>query len=161
MNKKLLIIVVILIVCIGAGFTYLLLRNGPKSAAVESDQPVESSAPATSEQPMEVSATAESPGVYTDYNEQKLAQTAGTKILFFHAPWCPQCRQLEADIKKGVIPAGVTVFKVDYDSNQKLRQKYGVSLQTTLVLVDDNGNLVKKFVAYDEPTLAALIRNLL
>ncbi|MEX2007054.1 MAG: thioredoxin family protein [Candidatus Saccharimonadales bacterium] len=98
---------------------------------------------------------------YVEYSDDVIAQTAGTKILFFHASWCPQCRQLERSILSGTIPNGVTVIKVDYDSNQELRQKYGVTIQTTLVKVDDNGNLVEKYVAYDEPTLENLKLNLL
>lgn len=101
------------------------------------------------------------PGVYTDYGSIDLSRTTGTKILFFYAPWCPQCRALEADIEANGPPAGVTIVKVDYDKNQTLRKKYGVTIQTTLVKIDDNGDLVKKYVAYDEPNLQAVKENLL
>ncbi|QQG50265.1 MAG: thioredoxin family protein [Candidatus Berkelbacteria bacterium] len=104
---------------------------------------------------------AKTPGAYVDYSDSVIASTSGTKILFFHAPWCPQCRTLDADIRKSNVPAGVTIIKTDYDTNQALRQKYGVTIQTTLVRVDDAGNLVKKYVAYDEPTFAAVSSNLL
>ena len=100
-------------------------------------------------------------GKYVDYDADLLANTSGTRILFFHAPWCPQCRQLEDDIKSGQIPENVTIFKVDYDSRQDLRKKYGVTIQTSLVRLDNNGNLSKKYVAYDEPTLRNLKDNLL
>ncbi len=100
-------------------------------------------------------------GAYVDYNANLVSITPGTRILFFHAPWCPQCRALEADIKAGTIPAGVTIFKVDYDTNQSLRQKHGVTIQTTLVKLDTDGSTAKKFVAYDEPSLASLQKNLL
>ncbi|OGD61546.1 hypothetical protein A3A71_00030 [Candidatus Berkelbacteria bacterium RIFCSPLOWO2_01_FULL_50_28] len=100
-------------------------------------------------------------GSYIDYDESVISRTQGTKILFFYAPWCPQCRALEADIKASVVPVGVTIIKTDYDSNQALRQKYGVTIQTTLVLVDDQGNFVKKYVAYDKPTLSSVKSNLL
>ena len=100
-------------------------------------------------------------GSYVDYYEGVIAATSGHKIIFFHAPWCPQCRALEADIKTGLIPGGLTIIKTDYDSMQELRQKYGVTIQTTLVKVDDQGNLIKKYVAYDEPTLDNLVANLL
>jgi thiol-disulfide isomerase/thioredoxin len=102
-----------------------------------------------------------STGEYVDYSENIISSTSGTKVLFFHAPWCPQCRALNESIKAGPIPDGVTIIKVDYDTSQALRQKYGVTTQTTLVRVDDNGNLVKKYVAYDSPTLESLIANTL
>lgn len=99
---------------------------------------------------------------YVVYSEDLLTdETLGTKVLFFHAPWCPQCRELDASIQAGDIPNGVTIIKVDYDSNQKLRARYGVTIQTSLVRIDAAGNLVKKYVAYDEPSLASLVENLL
>ena len=101
------------------------------------------------------------PGKYADYSASSFASTGGTRIIFFHASWCPQCRQLDASIKAGKVPDNVTIFKTDYDSNQTLRQKYGVTIQTTVVLVDANGNLVKKYVAYENPTLKSVTDNLL
>lgn len=100
-------------------------------------------------------------GRYVDYSGSVIASTTGQKILFFHAPWCPQCRQLEQSITSGVIPENVTIIKVDYDSMQSLRQQYGVTLQTTVVLIDDAGKLIKKFVAYDEPSLKRVVQELL
>jgi len=105
------------------------------------------------------STTTTKPGAYVDYSDSVIANTGGIKLLFFHAPWCPQCRALDASIKAGPIPDGTTIIKTDYDSNQKLRQKYGVTVQTTIVRVDDSGNLVKKYVAYDKPTLENVIKN--
>jgi len=100
-------------------------------------------------------------GTYNDYSEADFAKSSGTKLLFFHAPWCPQCRQLDADIKSKKIPKNVNIFKVDYDTNQALRKKHAVTIQTTVVKVDADGNTVKKYVAYDMPTLSSIIDNLL
>lgn len=105
--------------------------------------------------------SSEAKGTYVIYKNDTIASTKGTKVLFFHAPWCPQCRALHEDIKNSAIPNGVTIVKVDYDSHQDLREKYGVTLQTTFVLVDDDGDLVKKYVAYNEPTFDSVKRNLL
>jgi thiol-disulfide isomerase/thioredoxin len=102
-----------------------------------------------------------SPGAYVDYSENAIADAEGTILLFFHAPWCPQCRQLDADIQKNGVPDGITIIKVDYDSNQDLRKKYGVTLQTTIVRVDENGEFISKYVAYNEPTLDSVITNML
>jgi thiol-disulfide isomerase/thioredoxin len=115
----------------------------------------------TTDQPATGSAEAtKTPGTYGDYSTAAVKAASGTKILFFHAPWCPQCRELDASIKNGTVPDGVTIFKVDYDTNQELRKKYGVTIQTTLVSIDANGNLVKKFVTYDDPSLSAVTSNL-
>lgn len=144
-----------LTVLIGGG---LLLSNRNDTPATveqpEAENPTPKETGTATESPQQ-------PGTYVDYSSSVVANTAGTKILFFHAPWCPQCRALDQSIKSSVIPSGVTIIKTDYDTNQALRQKYGVTIQTTLVKVDDQGNLVKKYVAYDSPTLESLKENLL
>lgn len=101
------------------------------------------------------------PGVYEEYQEGLVASSDGVRLLFFHAPWCPQCRMIENDIKDQGVPDGVVVLKVDYDSNTELRKKYGVTLQTTFVKVDKDGNELSKFVAYNEPTFESVKQNLL
>lgn len=122
----------------------------------------QSSTPESTTTPQATSTSSSTqPGKYVDYTEDIIASTKGTKILFFHAPWCPQCKALDSSIRSGKIPDGVTIIKVDYDSSQKLKQKYGVTVQTTLVSVDDAGNLIKKYVAYSTPSLKALIKNVL
>lgn len=159
MNKKPLIIVFIVILIISGGLLYLINNSDdsvddssvvPKSESEDKPEQIE---PNTTNSTL--------PNSYIDYTDTVIADTSGTKLLFFHAPWCPQCRDLETDIENNDVPSGVTIIKVDYDSNQSLRQKYGVTIQTTVVRVDDEGNLVDKFVAYDDPTLNSIIENLL
>ncbi|HET9411725.1 MAG TPA: thioredoxin family protein [Candidatus Saccharimonadales bacterium] len=106
-------------------------------------------------------APAKTPGSYVEYKDGVIDQAAGTRLLFFYASWCPQCRALDADIKKRGVPDGVTIIKVDFDANQALRQKYGVTMQTTVVRLDSDGNLAKKFVAYNEPSLQAVLDSVL
>ena len=78
-------------------------------------------------------------------------------MLFFHASWCPQCRQLDEQLVAEGAPDGLTVFKVDYDSRTDLRQRYGVTLQTTVVFVDDRGEAISSSVLYDDPSIASLL----
>ncbi|QKJ21011.1 thioredoxin family protein [Microbacterium hominis] len=99
-------------------------------------------------------------GSYVDYSESALASAEGTRVLFFHAPWCPQCRALESDIDAVGVPDGVTILKVDYDTSTELRQRYDVRLQTTVVALDDSGAATASFVAYDDPTLDAALTGL-
>lgn len=148
--------VVFLVICI-AGLSFAYIRNrdsANKQNASQNNQQARTSA----QEPMTQSNV---PGAYVDYTEDIIANTDGPKLLFFHASWCPQCRQLDADIKKNAIPDGVTIIKVDYDSNQDLRKKYGVTLQTTIVRIDENGEFISKYVAYNEPTLNSVITNML
>ncbi len=121
-------------------------------------KPATSAAPASDEL---AQAAADQPGVYKEYQEGLVASTDGVTLLFFHASWCPQCRMIEANINEQGVPNGVTVLKVDYDSNQALRQQYGVTLQTTFVEIDKDGTQIEKFVAYNEPTFDSVKENLL
>lgn len=86
------------------------------------------------------------PGIYADYSQSFLANAnTGPVVLFFHASWCPSCRTLNRDIVANLesIPEGVTILKLDYDSETELKQKYGVVRQHTLVQVDANGDEIK------------------
>jgi thiol-disulfide isomerase/thioredoxin len=158
MSRKVLGIIAAVILAIGGGVVYLVNDTAGDDAVPKTvgsvTQP--SNQTQTSQQP-----ASQQPGAYVDYSQSVIADTAGTKMLFFHAPWCPQCRALEADIQQNGVPSGVTIIKVDYDTNQSLRQKYGVTIQTTFVRIDDAGNLIEKYVAYDKPTINAVVENLL
>jgi thioredoxin 1 len=73
--------------------------------------------------------------------ESRMAERAGTKVVyFFHAPWCPTCRATEKAIEEDGIPAGLTVVKVDFDSETDLRKTYGITQQHTFVQVDEDGD---------------------
>jgi len=99
-------------------------------------------------EPAEVKQAEVKAGSYVGYAAEKIALAAtGKVVLFFHAPWCPSCRALNGDIEKNVstIPAGVTILKTDYDKETDLKKKYGVTSQHTLVQVDKDGNLIKKW----------------
>ena len=162
MNKRIIIAIVGSIVGIGV-LGYLLVQNSKPSPSPvpqnTSQQPApQTNAPADTAIPTNAVSL---PGKYADYSDTVIASTTGTKLLFFHAKWCTQCLALEKDILAKGLPSNLTIIKVDYDTNQKLRQKYGVTLQTTFVKVDDNGNLVQKYIAYDQPNLDAVIKNLL
>lgn len=101
------------------------------------------------------------PGTYQIYSDETyLASSNSRRILFFHAPWCPQCRQLDKEIAANKLPDGVAIFKIDYDTSQKQRITYSVTLQTTFVEVDRDGNKIKSVVAYNEPTYANLAKQL-
>lgn len=152
MNKKLIFGIVVLLALAAA--TYFTIFTGGELEP-EMQQAKEAQ---TEQQPVATVASA-TPGEYREYDERSVNAMEGTRLLFFHAPWCPQCRELDASIKAGPIPENTTIFKVDYDSNQALRKKYGVTIQTTIVQVDGNGELIKKHVAYDAPTLESVLKN--
>lgn len=114
------------------------------------DVPVEDpmdEVPVTGEEP-EVTEEA-AVGSYEPYDASGIAATEGDKtLLFFSASWCPTCRDLDADIRNRAddIPAGVTILSVDYDLYPELRERYGVTIQHTLVQVTADGTEITKWV---------------
>ena len=100
-------------------------------------------------------------GRYEIYKDLLLNDAEYDKtILFFYAPWCSECRAFEEAIQKEGVPAGTQILKVDYDSNQELRKKYGVTLQTTFVRVDKSGAKQKLWVGYGkDKTANAILEN--
>jgi thioredoxin 1 len=87
-------------------------------------------------------------GSYEAYSADKLARAeTGDVVLFFHASWCPSCRGLNASIEGNLssLPEGVSILKVNYDTETELKKKYGVTYQHTLVQVDKDGAMIKKW----------------
>ena len=156
MNKK---VAAILLLVIGVALGYVIL-NAADIKMARDEMASQKHNETTTAQPTPSQETVEkTPGAYVTYSANSISEAKGERLLFFYAAWCPQCRALDADINAKSVPMGVTIIKVNYDAHQNLRQKYGVTLQTTIVHVDKNGELIKKYVAYDEPTLDAVIKN--
>ena len=157
MNKNIGIIVGIIVV-VGVGYFALSGGETEEIKTVESEvteeQMVENDETVPTVEIAEAGATVETPevavaaGSFETYSAEKVALAAdGDVVIFFHATWCPSCRTLNSDLEKnvGAIPAGTTILKADYDTETELKKKYGVTTQHTLVQVDKDGNLIKKW----------------
>ena len=82
-----------------------------------------------------------------------MADTQNPKILFFHATWCPTCKAADSVFSGVENTIGLDIVKVDYDEYSDLKSQYGVVSQHTFVLVDGNGNMLKRWYGsknYDE-----------
>lgn len=153
MPKKVVFGIVSFVLVALASVGYLVTRpDEPR------DLPSQSSA-GDSSQKSDSALPTETNGKYDAFSQDKLAAADGDVYLFFHASWCPQCRSIESGIESQGVPSGITILKVDYDSNQALRQKYGVTIQTTFVKVTQDGEFISRYVAYDEPTFEAVKEN--
>lgn len=77
-------------------------------------------------------------------NEATLAALAakGTTVVFFYATWCPNCRATVTELKArwNEVRPGLTLVIADYDKEQALKARYGVTYQDTFVLLDRQGN---------------------
>jgi thiol-disulfide isomerase/thioredoxin len=156
-SKRAWLVIGFLVVLISGSVVYLVLTK-PTAQPTPPDNGTQTNnqEPPAPDKPV----TRQGEGAYVDYSPAAFSQASGRKVLFFHASWCPQCRQLEASIKEKGVPADMTIFKVNYDSATELRQRYAVNLQTTIVEINDQGKEITKFVAYDDPTLPAVLRKL-
>ena len=84
--------------------------------------------------------------VYEDYTEAKYLAVKGKEpfVLFFHADWCPICRQMEKAISADLenYPKGTRFLKADYDSEDELKKEYDIKVQSTVVVVDGSGDVI-------------------
>lgn len=167
-NKNILVIALVLVFIAGISFFTFANQNNPDKEikdvadkvqqisedASTSDENSDSTTTESSSKDQDVqikeSTSGETVvnGSYEAYSADKIARAAdGTVVLFFHASWCPSCRALNSNIEsnRSEIPAGVSILKADYDEETELRKKYGVTTQHTLVQVDKDGNLIKKW----------------
>ena len=153
MNKRVLVVVIIvgalLVGSIAAAALMFLPVSAPSSAPTA---PVTQ----TPSSDIDVEEVLE-PGTYLAYTQRALAESSGRSFLFFYAPWCGQCRQIDEGILAQGVPDGVTIYKVDFDTEQELEQQYGVTMRTTFVEIDEGGTELQRFVAYDTPTFDAVI----
>lgn len=102
---------------------------------------------------------------YVDFTQERYEELLGNRpfALFFHAPWCPTCWAVEADILENIaeLPEGAVIFKVDYDTATELKKTYNIVSQSVIVMVDSNGEPVKTLVAPSFATLKNNFANLL
>ncbi len=143
MRNTKIILIVVAIVTLLLGLVFVVLGDDDPIATNKALHSNPASDPDTAA-PVETSEQVNPLG-YQDYDAEVVAQTEGKKILFFHATWCPTCRALDQNIKAGVVPANLTIFKVNFDTENDLKKKHGVTYQHTLVQVGDNGEQLSKW----------------
>ena len=67
------------------------------------------------------------------------------KYLYFSAPWCGPCKQLAPKMEL-VAEANKKKKKILVDSDAETTQKYGIRNIPTVVLIDENGTELERFV---------------
>jgi thiol-disulfide isomerase/thioredoxin len=89
--------------------------------------------------------------LYARYRADPAGYADGRVVLFFHAKWCPDCRRTEDNLTSdpASIPKDLTVVQVDFDTQDALRSRYGVTQQWTFVSVDSEGAELKKWTGTD------------
>ena len=104
-------------------------------------------------------------GEYKDFTATALPASVladgKTKVLFFHASWCPICKTANQTLTSWYVHGEgmLTVYKINYDTEKSLEQKYGVTYQHTFVKVDGKGNLIKLMTGPSDDELKALLKS--
>lgn len=80
---------------------------------------------------------------YQTYSADTAKYADSKVVLFFTAPWCPTCQETNKNLDADGAPAGLTVVRVDYDSETDLKKQYGVTVQHSFVQVDGAGKKQK------------------
>lgn len=118
----------------------LLFGGGSGEPATDASVPSEATPIATDDMPREIEG-----GSYLTYSPERFEQASQFKrVYFFHAAWCPTCRSANREFETWIerIPDDVVLFKTDYDTNDELKRKFGVTYQHTFVLVDESGESI-------------------
>ncbi len=104
-------------------------------------------------------------GAYTDATSANLSSSVladgNTKVLFFHASWCPTCKIADTTLTSWYVNGEgmLTVYKINYDNEAALKQKYGVTYQHTFVKVDGEGNMIEKKQGPSDDVLKTLLKS--
>jgi len=67
------------------------------------------------------------------------------KYLYFSAPWCGPCKMLAPKMEL-VAEANIPVEKILVDADAETTQKYGIRNIPTVLLIDENGTELERFV---------------
>ncbi len=87
-------------------------------------------------------------GIVYDYSPEAFEQALSSgkpTILEFAADWCVVCRE-EAPIIEKIkeeYKSRVNIMTANYDTEVKLREKYGIRGTPTFLVFDSNGKLVR------------------
>ncbi|MBS0336175.1 MAG: thioredoxin family protein [Proteobacteria bacterium] len=95
------------------------------------------------------------------YSDAEFAATqrAGKPVLLaVHADWCPTCRAQEQVLKELLTDkryAGISVFRVDFDSQKAVLKRFGVRTQSTLILFKGTTEVSRSIAQTDRNAIAA------
>jgi thioredoxin 1 len=91
------------------------------------------------------------------------AQKAGKPILVWvHAPWCPVCRQQAKTIARVTAEPfyrDMQVFRIDYDTQKPLWQKFGATMQSTVIAFHGKRETARIAHETDDGKVAAVIHS--
>ncbi len=93
------------------------------------------------------------------------AQSAGTPVLVeVHADWCPTCAKQKPIIGSLLSRPNMKayqVFTIDFDSQKDLLKRFGVQMQSTLIVYKGKQEVGRSTGETDQQKIAALLEKAL
>lgn len=81
-----------------------------------------------------------------------------TVFLDFHANWCSVCANNKPKIKSAIESSeGIVGFQVNYDKEKQLKKDLSVSSHSTLVILNENGEIKRTMGPQTERGLALFL----
>ena len=73
---------------------------------------------------------------------------SGLVVVNFGAPWCPDCVRIEPIMQmlEGEYEGKVKFFKMDFDSNEELKDSLGIRRIPTLLFFKDSVEVAERLV---------------
>ncbi len=93
---------------------------------------------------------------------QKAQEEGGESLIEFYASWCPTCWRQHSSLKKVSNDSKfekVTFFEADYDDSDELKNKFGVSRQSTLIIVKGDKEIARLSGVTGEEEISNFISN--
>lgn len=84
---------------------------------------------------------------YLNYDEKLIKDFDWRIILEFYANWCSTCKSFDKSLEDYDLPEDILILKVDFDNSEELRKKYSVLTQSTFVEINNNWDILNRFIA--------------
>ncbi|MBT3834801.1 thioredoxin family protein [Candidatus Peribacteria bacterium] len=98
-------------------------------------------------------------GMYEDYTEGVVGN-GEMSMLFFYASWCGYCQAKDAlltEMYSSEDMPNINTYKVDFDTEEALKAQFGVAMQDTFILIDDEGNAIESIPGASEEDIRGMI----
>lgn len=83
---------------------------------------------------------------YVKFDESKINNSNKLNVLFFNDDNSNSIKTLKNNLQKSKIHDWLVMYEVDYKTNSELKNKYNVTESHTFVQVDNNTNIIRRWV---------------
>jgi len=85
--------------------------------------------------------------------------SSGISILYFSAPWCGPCKQLQP-VMDSVSSDGVNVVKINVDDNSDQAENYNIRSVPTIIFTKNGEEVSRKVGAVQKNAISEIIASI-